>query len=179
MPLVLILGGARSGKSRLALRLAERQAAPVVFVATAQAGDGDMAERIARHRRERPPAWSTVEEPLDLTAALTGVAPGACVVVDCLTLWVANLLPTLDPADIETRAATAAREAAARQGMTVAVTNEVGLSIVPANELGRGYRDLLGRVNAIWADAADHALFLVAGRVLELPRADGVVDGLT
>src|SRR6185503_14956330 len=90
--LVLLLGGARSGKSRLAVRLARQRGGPVVFVATGEPGDDEMAERIARHRAERPPAWTTVEEPVALRDALAAAPDGATVVVDCLSLWVANLI---------------------------------------------------------------------------------------
>jgi adenosyl cobinamide kinase/adenosyl cobinamide phosphate guanylyltransferase len=158
MPLTLLIGGARSGKSSLALRLAEGE---VVFIATAEAGDAEMAERIDAHRAERPASWQTVEAPIDLAGALRDAPPDACVIVDCLTLWVAN---TMD----EERAREAAALAASRPGRTIVVTNEVGLGIVPANDLARAYRDLLGRVNAIWAEAADRVLLVVAGRTLEL-----------
>jgi len=172
MPLVLLIGGARSGKSALALRLANQQEAPVVFIATAQAGDGEMAERIGTHASERPACWQTVEEPLRLREAIAGIDGDACVVVDCLTLWVANALDALGAADSEAQAGAAAAAAAARAGLTIVVTNEVGLGIVPDNALARGYRDLLGRVNAIWAEAADHVYLLVAGRALALEKTD-------
>ncbi|HZO98036.1 MAG TPA: bifunctional adenosylcobinamide kinase/adenosylcobinamide-phosphate guanylyltransferase [Gaiellaceae bacterium] len=168
--LVLLVGGARSGKSSLALRLAEEAGDPVVFVATGEARDGEMAERIARHRAERPASFETVEEPLALRAALEAAPPGSCVVVDCLSLWVANLLEA-GAGGVEEEAGAAAAAAAARAGRTIAVTNEVGLGIVPATPLGRAYRDVLGRVNAIWAEAADEALLVVAGKVLRLGDA--------
>ena len=167
MPLVLLTGGARSGKSRLALDLAEREGAPVVFLATGEAGDDEMADRIARHRAERPSDWQTVEEPIALAAALEAAPDTACVVVDCLSLWVANLLERGDE-DVEQQAAAAAAIAAARGAKTIAVSNEVGLGVVPATPLGRAYRDVLGRVNAIWADAAEEAYFVVAGKALRL-----------
>jgi adenosylcobinamide kinase/adenosylcobinamide-phosphate guanylyltransferase len=158
MTLVVYVGGARSGKSRLAVERASAAGAPVVFVATGEAGDEEMAERIARHRAERPADWETVEEPLELAAALRGAPPGATVIVDCLSLWVAN-----GGGD-----AAAVDAAAARSALTIAVTNEVGLGIVPANALARTYRDELGRVNAAWVAAADEAYFVVAGRMLPL-----------
>lgn len=164
MSLVLYVGGARSGKSRLAVVHAQDEGAPVTFVATGEPGDEEMAERIARHRDERPPAWTTVEEPLELADALAGVPPGETVVVDCLSLWVANL----GERDVEAPAAEAAALAARRDGLTVAVTNEVGQGIVPANALARTYRDRLGRVNQLWAEAADEAWLVVAGRRLRL-----------
>lgn len=172
MALAVLLGGARSGKSSLAVRRASAWAGPVVFVATGAAGDAEMADRIARHRAERPAAWTTREAPLELEAALAGEAPEACLLVDCLSLWVANLLERGDAdGEVEAHAARAASVAAGRPGPTIAVTNEVGMGIVPMHPLGRRYRDVLGRVNATWADAAERAELVVAGRVLPLERA--------
>jgi adenosylcobinamide kinase/adenosylcobinamide-phosphate guanylyltransferase len=174
MALTLLLGGARSGKSSLALRRARRFDGPVVFVATGEAGDDEMAERIARHRAERPPAWTTVEAPLELAAALALVPAEACVVVDCLSLWVANLLLRGDDEQaVMAGAIEAARLAAERAAPTIAVTNEVGMGVVPVHELGRRYRDVLGRVNVAWADAAAAAALVVAGRPLALGATDG------
>jgi adenosyl cobinamide kinase/adenosyl cobinamide phosphate guanylyltransferase len=167
MSLTLLLGGARAGKSALALRRAAATGRPVVFVATAQAHDAEMAERIARHREERDPRWATVEEPGDLAGALAAAPAEACVVVDCLTLWVANQLGR-DDEEIVRRGLEAAELAAGRAGPTIAVSNEVGMGVVPASPLGRRYRDLLGRVNAVWAARADAAALVVAGRPLWL-----------
>ena len=172
---VLLTGGARSGKSALAVALAERQGAHVVFLATGQAGDAEMAARIARHRAERPAHWRTVEEPVALLEAMRSVDRAACLVVDCLSLWVANLLATADCAAVEHAAAGAADAAAARPGTTIVVTTEVGLGIVPATPLGREYRDLLGRANAIWAERAEEAYLVVAGRLLPLLAASEVL----
>jgi len=166
--LTLLLGGARSGKSSLAVDLASRAGGPVTFIATATSGDEEMAARIAAHRGERPGDWKTVEEPLHLREALE--AAEGTVVVDCLSLWVANLLE----ADMEIDAGAAA--AAAGRGRTIAVSNEVGLGIVPATPLGRRYRDVLGRVNAAWADAAETTLLVVAGRALPLASPWELVD---
>jgi len=169
MALTVLLGGARSGKSALAQRLAGRWDGPVTVVATGQARDAEMAERIARHRAARPAGWETVEEPLELAAALAACGRDTLVVVDCLTLWVSNLLGQgLTDAEVGARAGAAAATAAGRTAPTVAVSNEVGSGIVPADPLSRRYRDLLGQVNAVWAAAADHALLLVAGRALPL-----------
>jgi adenosylcobinamide kinase / adenosylcobinamide-phosphate guanylyltransferase len=169
MALTVLLGGARSGKSALAQRLAGRWGGPVTVLATGQARDAEMAERIARHRATRPAGWRTVEEPLELEAALAAAPADAFVVVDCLTLWVANLLERgLADGQVEERARSAAAAAAARAAPTVAVSNEVGAGIVPADALARRYRDLLGQVNAGWAAAADRALLLVAGRAVAL-----------
>lgn len=176
MALSLVIGGARSGKSRFAVDFACRREEEVVFIATAEARDEDMEARIARHRRERPAWWTTLEEPLALEAAIEQAPGGSCVIIDCLTLWVANLLATSGMTDVEERATAAARAAAARTGATLAVTNEVGMGIVPALDVAREYRDALGRVNAIWAAAAEHALLLVGGRVLELGRPDDFMD---
>ena len=177
MGLTVLLGGARSGKSALAQRLAGRWDGPVTVVATGQARDAEMAERIARHRAARPAGWETVEEPLALAAALAACGRGTLVVVDCLTLWVSNLLEQgLDDAEVEARAGAAAASAAARPAPTVAVSNEVGAGIVPADPLSRRYRDLLGQVNAAWAAAADQALLLVAGRAVPLADPLGLLD---
>ena len=159
MTLVLYLGGARSGKSRLAVERAAAAGAPVTFIATGEAGDDEMAARIAAHKRERPQAWRTVEEPRDLAGALTAVSDTETALVDCLSLWVANVG---EPDEAPLAAA------AARSGLTIAVSNEVGLGIVPGNALAREYRDALGRVNAAWAAAADEAWFVVAGKTLRL-----------
>jgi adenosylcobinamide kinase / adenosylcobinamide-phosphate guanylyltransferase len=177
MPLTLLLGGARSGKSALAVRLAGGWAGPVAFVATAEARDPEMAERIARHRAARPGGWATVEAPRELEAALDRVPADAFVVLDCLTLWVANLLEAgLPDGEVERRAAAAAANAAARAAPTVAVSNEVGWGIVPAEPPTRRYRDLLGRVNSTWAAAAEVALLLVAGRALPLADPASLLD---
>ena len=154
MTLIVYIGGARSGKSTLAVERARTEGRAVTFIATGEAGDEEMAKRIEQHRRERPAEWATIEEPVDLHGALAAVPDTDTVVVDCLTLWVAN---GGDGAVPEPRA-----------GLTIAVTNEVGLGIVPVNELARAYRDDLGRVNAAWVEAADEAYFVVAGKTLRL-----------
>lgn len=169
MGLVFLVGGARSGKTALALGLAARSGGPVVVVATAEVRDEEMAARIERHRAERPRDWSTLEVPLDVTRALAGAPEEACVVVDCLTLWTSNALEAgwSDEA-VERAAGELAGLAAARRAPTLVVSNEVGLGIVPDTPLGRRYRDVHGRVNAVVAAAAERALLVVAGRTLEL-----------
>jgi adenosylcobinamide kinase/adenosylcobinamide-phosphate guanylyltransferase len=164
MTLVLLIGGARSGKSRLALERAAQEARPVCFIATGQALDAEMTDRIERHRAERPAAWTTVEEPVELERALAGAPEDATAIVDCLSLWVANVFESRPVEELSA----AAHVAAARPGLTIVVTNEVGLGIVPDNALARAYRDALGRVNAQWAEAADEAHLVVAGRTLAL-----------
>jgi len=173
MPLTFLLGGARSGKSRLAVRMAAEQEAPVVFVATGEALDDEMRARIELHRGERPAGWDTLEEPIELERTIRAAPEGACVVVDCLSLWVSNALERRPAEAVEELGAVAARAAAARAGLTIAVSNEVGLGIVPMHPVGRAYRDLLGRVNASWSDAADQAYFVVAGRAFRLERLGG------
>ena len=162
MTLVVLLGGARSGKSTRAVNLASGAGAPVTFVATGEARDEEMASRIEEHRLARPAAWTTIEEPLDLRSALEAAPAADTVVIDCLSLWVANLLEhEREPDDL-------APVAAVRPGLTIAVSNEVGLGIVPVNALARRYRDVLGRVNADWVAASDEAFFCVAGRTIAL-----------
>ncbi len=175
MGYVLVLGGARSGKSRLADHLGREAGAHVTFIATATADDSEMAVRIARHRGSRPADWSTVEAPLELHAAISSVPATDFVIVDCLTLWVSNLMGAGQSADeIRAMAADVARTLAHRRG--VVVTNEVGLGIVPANELARAYRDLLGAVNVTFADCAERSLLMVAGRALELNAVGPILD---
>ena len=176
MTLVLLTGGARSGKSALAVALGERHEGDVVFLATAEQSDAEMVARIARHRAERPEGWTTVEEPLALEEAIAGVDPSACLLVDCLSLWAASLLAIADGEAVIRAAAASAAATATRSGPTVAVTNEVGLGVVPTSALGRAYRDVLGRVNATWAEQADESYLVVAGRVLALQPAAVVLD---
>jgi adenosylcobinamide kinase / adenosylcobinamide-phosphate guanylyltransferase len=166
--LVVLLGGARSGKSTLAVELASREGAPVTFLATGEAGDDEMAARIVEHRASRPPGWTTVEEPVELRAAIEAVPAGDTLVVDCLSLWVANVL---ERGGVEDEARACAAVAAARSALTIAVSNEVGLGVVPATPLGRAYRDVLGRVNATWVAASDRAALVVAGRALRLEES--------
>ena len=178
MAMTLLLGGARSGKSALAERLAARWDGPVTVVVTAQARDAEMAERIRRHRARRPAGWRTIEEPLDLEAALAKAPAEAQVVLDCLTLWVSNLVEQgLTDEQVGQLARSAAAAAAARAAPTVVVSNEVGSGIVPADPLSRRYRDLLGQVNAVWAAAAGQALLLVAGRAVPLADPLEVLAG--
>lgn len=179
MTLTLLTGGARSGKSALALRRAAAHAGPVVFVATAEARDEEMAERIARHRGERPGHWTTVEEPLDLLDAVSAVPEEAFVVVDCLALWVSNLMEAgIDEVEAVARADLVAARCAQRAAPVVVVTNEVGMGLVPVHPLGRAYRDVLGRVNATVAGRAQLAQLVVAGRTLTLePLPDTLPPG--
>ncbi len=167
---VLILGGARSGKSRYAVERARALQGPVAVVATAEPGDAEMARRIQRHRAERPPGWLTVEEPLDLGSALRGLAGRArVVVVDCLTLWVANLMQREpDDAPILGAADDLARQIAERHYHMLIVSNEVGLGVHPETADGLRFRDLLGLVNHKIAAGADQVVWLAAGLPLTL-----------
>jgi adenosyl cobinamide kinase/adenosyl cobinamide phosphate guanylyltransferase len=173
MALSVLLGGARSGKSTLAVRCAAAYHGPVCLIATATAGDEEMATRIAHHRAERPATWQTVEEPLELEAALAGADQDALVIVDCLTLWVSNQFAAgAGDVDIADHADRAARRAAGRAAPVIAVSNEVGMGIVPADSLARRFRDIHGRVNAIWVARAAHASLVVAGALLGLALPD-------
>jgi adenosylcobinamide kinase / adenosylcobinamide-phosphate guanylyltransferase len=169
MSLTVLIGGARSGKSAAAVRLATAANAPVTFIATAEARDAEMATRIGRHRRERPSAWATVEAPIMLTDAVAAAPPGDSVIIDCLTLWVSNMIEA-DRGDDDVMAAADAFAGAsvARPGSTFVVTNEVGAGLVPMEPLSRRYRDLLGLVNASVVASAERAYFMVAGRALAL-----------
>jgi adenosylcobinamide kinase/adenosylcobinamide-phosphate guanylyltransferase len=163
MSLTFLLGGARSGKSALAVELASHWDGPVTLLATAEAGDAEMSERIQQHRDARPAGWLTVEEPVDLASALELAPADAAVVVDCVSLWVANVLDH-DVEALNRRAVAVAK----KRARAIVVSNEVGLGVVPVSELGRRYRDVLGRVNAQWAAAADETLLVVAGKTLRL-----------
>jgi adenosylcobinamide kinase/adenosylcobinamide-phosphate guanylyltransferase len=172
---ILVLGGSRSGKSRLAARLADERK-PVTFVATAalDPDDSEMARRVARHRAERPPDWTTLEVPRDLETTLPGlVANGGSVLIDCVTLWLSNLLvglgggPALEEEAILGalgRAAEAARGAA----RVVWVSNEVGSGVVPSNDLARRFADVQGLANQRLAAACDAVHLCVAGLSLRL-----------
>lgn len=182
--LTLILGGARSGKSTYAQQLAARRAVrgeAVVYVATAEAGDDEMAERIAAHRAERPAHWQTLEAPRAVGAAIqSGAGQAGVILIDCLTLLANNVLALLPDAvtAAEAEAALAAevedllRAYAASHAEWIIVSNEVGLGLVPPYPLGRVYRDALGRANQRLAAVADEVLFMVAGLplVVKSPR---------
>ena len=159
---VLVLGGARSGKSRLAPQLAEQASALRTSLAHAPAFDDEMRERIALHRQERDGSWQTVDAALDLPEAIQAqTGPGKAVLVDCLTLWLSNIvLAERDPVREAERLLHAVREA---QGPLILVSNEVGHGIVPSTPLGRSFRDEQGRLNQRIAEACDAAVFVAAG----------------
>lgn len=163
---LLVLGGARSGKSRHAQAIAEASGGDLVFIATAQAFDGEMTDRIARHRADRDARWRTLEAPLDLAEAIAAEdRPGATILVDCLTLWASNLL--LADADTDAAAqtlvATLARASARPSARIVLVSNEVGFGIVPDNALARRFRDVAGLLNQRVAAVVTEVDFVIAG----------------
>lgn len=167
--LSLLVGGARSGKSDLAVKLGEAWPGQVTFVATATAGDDDMANRISRHQAERPTDWSLVEAPSFRASDVANLAADDLVIVDCITLLVSNLMfAELDERAIESHIEHVADELASRTAPTIVISNEVGLGIHPETSLGRTYRDTLGRANRALASAAETSLFIVAGKALPL-----------
>ena len=164
---ILVIGGARSGKSRYAEELLAAHGGACTFIATATADDVEMAARIAEHRARRGADWQTVEQPLDLVAALEAhCRPAGAVLVDCLTLWLSNLMAA--SRDIAAETGRLAGALPGLSGHTVLVSNEVGLGIVPDHPLGREFRDHAGRLNQAVAAAADEAVFIAAGLPLRL-----------
>lgn len=167
MSVLFVLGGARSGKSRHAQSRAEEAAPERIFIATAQAFDDEMAERIARHQADRNAGWQTVEEPLDLAGAIKSWARNDRVLlIDCLTLWTSNLL--LAERDVARETAELIVALSKAEGFIVLVANEVGLGIVPDNALARQFRDAAGLVNQAVAACADEVVFMAAGLPLRL-----------
>jgi len=163
----LILGGARSGKSRRALDLAERAGAERIFIATAQAFDDEMTARIAHHKMERGVGWKTVEEPLDLADAIAREAPIASVcVVDCLTLWLSNLMHY--QRDVEAEADQLCAHLIQASTPIILVSNELGMGLVPDTSLGRSFRDAQGRLNQAIARACHRVEFIAAGLPISL-----------
>ncbi|WP_428030864.1 bifunctional adenosylcobinamide kinase/adenosylcobinamide-phosphate guanylyltransferase [Ancylobacter sp.] len=161
MSLTLVLGGARSGKSAHAEDILTRLAPPWSYIATADAWDDEMAERIALHRARRHEGWHTQDAPNDLAGALKALPARRPVLVDCLTLWLSNRL--LAEADLSGECVDIVEALAGHDGPVVAVSNEVGLGIVPDNALARRFRDAHGRLNQQVAARADTVLFMVAG----------------
>jgi adenosylcobinamide kinase/adenosylcobinamide-phosphate guanylyltransferase len=184
--ITLVIGGARSGKSAWADQRAQQSGRQVLYVATATAGDDEMAERIAAHRSQRPSHWRTIEEQDNLLHAVQANAtPGDAVVVDCLTLWVSNvllkgigperdanmMLPTVwtaIEASVVNEAQVLLSDARDRDLTLILVSNEVGMGVVPATSVGRHYRDILGRVNQVVGSTADALILMVAGLAVDL-----------
>jgi adenosylcobinamide kinase/adenosylcobinamide-phosphate guanylyltransferase len=165
--LTLVIGGARSGKSRFAEGLATCQPAPWIYIATAEAHDNEMADRIAHHQGRRAEGWTTLEAPRDLAGAI--VAPRAeasVLLIDCLTLWLTNVM--LGGGEVEREQTRLLEALASAPTPVIAVSNEVGMGIVPDNALARAFRDAQGRLNAAVAQQANHVVLMAAGLPLTL-----------
>ncbi|HEY8459587.1 MAG TPA: bifunctional adenosylcobinamide kinase/adenosylcobinamide-phosphate guanylyltransferase [Blastocatellia bacterium] len=176
--LTLVLGGARSGKSRYAQSLCA-SSYQVIYIATAQASDGEddheMRERIARHRADRPANWQTIEEPFDLSRAVREAPAGATLLIDCATIWISNLMWKFreEPASERNRLIFAEVDnlidaARLRAGDVIIVSNEVGGGLVPEHPVARAFRDLQGFANQRLAQAAENVIFIIAGLPLRL-----------
>jgi adenosylcobinamide kinase/adenosylcobinamide-phosphate guanylyltransferase len=179
-PLVVILGGTRSGKSRFGRDRATALArgGPVAYIATALPGDPELDERIALHRRDRPADWDTIEPALDLPAAIRGLAPGTTILLDGLTLWVSRLLG--DGANTDVFAVVDGpvdllrRSLAEHPGPAIVVSDEIGLGLVPLDPISRAFRDILGIAHQRLVADSDEAWFTIAGRAIPLPAgSDG------
>ncbi len=170
--MILLLGGARSGKSSLAVSLASRISQPVCFIATARPDDEEMAERIAHHRRQRPEEWTVIEAPIEVPEALRGASDGETILLDCVTLWISNLMVGDDEDSIRDMVEDALTACRRHRGEVVVVSNEVGMGLVPMAPAGRRFRDLQGWANQRFAAVADIAYLVVAGKTLRLGEAD-------
>jgi adenosylcobinamide kinase / adenosylcobinamide-phosphate guanylyltransferase len=167
--LELILGGARSGKSRLAEKLASECGLDVIYIATSQPLDGEMNERVALHRARRPDSWGLVEEPVELARILTqNAAEGRCLLVDCLTLWLTNLLMLDDQPRLAQERDALLESLATLPGHIIFVSNETGLGVVPLGELTRRYVDEAGWLHQALAERCQRVVFTVAGLPMTL-----------
>lgn len=167
--LQLILGGARSGKSRLAEKLASESALQVVYIATSQPLDGEMNQRVALHRQRRPDSWGLIEEPIELARVLSdNAAPDRCLLVDCLTLWLTNLLMLEDPQLLVRERDALLNGLANLPGEIIFVSNETGLGVVPLGELTRRYVDEAGWLHQALAEQCQRVVFTVAGLPMTL-----------
>ena len=164
--LTLILGGASSGKSAYAEQLVLQTGLTPVYLATAQKRDGEMAEKVARHAARRGPEWLLIEAPVALTTPIENLTKQHVVLLDCLTLWLSNLMEGEHKVEGETEKLLAAIEASPAQ--FVAVSNEIGMGLVPSTPLGRQFRDAQGQLNQRFAEAADTVIFVAAGLPLFL-----------
>ncbi len=180
----LYTGGCRSGKSQMAVARAKAVSGEVCFIATCVAGDDEMKRRVENHRRNRPAGWKVIEEPVDVAGAIESVDSNAypVVIVDCLTLWVCNLMcmeskPVRSEEDIAVFTAELSEAASKFDGEVIFVTNEVGMGVIPANEMARNYADLAGRCNQIIAKGADKVIMAVSGQPLVLKT--GTKNGTT
>lgn len=164
-PIALVIGGCRSGKSAHAQLLAEKSAPKRIYVATCVPRDPEMQERVRRHQKDRDASWSTIETPVDISGVIREHAEsGTVLLVDCLTLWITNLLLDAGTVEaVEEQAAVLVNALAGAQGPVILVSNEVGQGIVPENRLARQFRDLAGHVNQVVAGCADQVIWMVAG----------------
>lgn len=176
--LTVLLGGARSGKSDLAVALGKTWASKVIFVATATAGDADMASRIDRHRDDRPDGWATFESARFNTLEAAAIDSDPLLIVDCLTMLIANLLlggddsPGLDEPAVLAHVDELTASLASRRGPTLLISNETGMGVHPPTELGRHYRDVLGRANRAAVENSHAAALIVAGRLVPLGHGE-------
>ncbi len=173
--LSLILGGARSGKSAFAEKLAKSANRPRAYIATSQALDSEMEVKIAKHQQDRGPDWQTIEAPLDIEEALAQVSANSIVLIDCLTLWLSNQMHV--DADIDAEVTNLLTVLSASLNPVICVSNEVGMGLVPDTPLGRQFRDAQGRLNRKIAEQADLAVFVAAGLPLTLKGT--LPEGLT
>lgn len=176
MSTTLLIGGARSGKSALALEIARKWGGPVTFIATGEPRDEEMTARIAQHQAERDSAWATIEQPVEIAAAISQAPAESLVILDCLTLWVSNLFDRGVEREGEARAREASVALGGRATPSLVITNEVGSGIVPDNAAARAYRDLLGSINSIFAADAERVLFVSAGHVTPMKKTGEVID---
>ena len=172
--LIFITGGARSGKSGLAVRFAKETKSKVCFIATCRPQDGEMRERVRKHKLSRPKSWKTIEEPLDLAKAVKMASRmSSCVIIDCLTLWISNLvLSGAADRDIRLYALEAIQAIRRSKANAIVISNEVGSGIVPDNQIARGFRDIAGEVNQAFARSSDKAYFAVSGLPVLLKGAE-------
>ena len=164
--IIYISGGARSGKSSFAQKLAEQLSPHPIYLATAQAYDAEMSDRIRRHQSDRDARWRTHEEPIDLCQALSGYSSGDVIVIDCLTLWLSNIL--LAEKNVKMEEDKLVSHLKNQQATLIVVSNEVGMGIVPDNALARSFRDVAGRLNQTVAAVSDEAFVLISGLPLRL-----------
>lgn len=170
--ITFILGGARSGKSSYALKIAKDRPGKVAFIATCEAKDKEMKGRIAIHRTTRPSHWTTFEEPRNIDKRAGKISPSfKTVIIDCLTLWITNLMmENMTPASIEKKARQLVSIMKKMKADSIVVSNEVGLGIVPDNKLARDFRDIAGRVNQIIAGRSDKVYFMISGIPMKLTK---------
>lgn len=176
--IILVLGGARSGKSTFALKLAQKYKKNVAFVATCQALDKEMSQRISLHKKNRPKEWDTFEECTDISSLLSEISSNyKCIIIDCLTLLVSNLyLSGITEKSIEAKITTVLKTIKRTKTTCIIVSNEVGLGIVPANKVAREFRDIAGRINQLFAREADEVFFTVSSIPVKIKRSKNECD---